>query len=422
MRRSVSLSLGVAVVAAAGLTMAPALAAPKPAPHPPSVQTSVVVTGLDNPKHLAFGPDGHLYVAETGVGDPTKTRCVPVIGDTGQPTQDCVGPTGSVARITGHSATPVLTGLASVQSQDTGETLGAAAVSFYRGSLVVIMQDADVQADGTTGLPGGAELGKGVFAAPGSSRSSWALFPDLAAFASEHPQTDQGGTPGETAYDSDPYGIAPYRGGFAVVDAAANSLLWVSPLGQVQLVARFPAVPEPLGPTTVQAQAVPTSVAVGPDGALYVGGLRGVPSAPGTADVYRVVPGHAPTVWATGFSAITDLAFDAHGRLLVLEYNTGGLLGTAPDAGALVRVNADHKSATTVKAGLSNPTGLAVGHDGAVYVANDGTAAGTASPSGEVIELTGDGVTGGSTHHGFRAPTSWGSVHGSWFSTVSHWW
>src|SRR4029077_5475250 len=63
----------------------------------------------------------------------------------------------------------------------------------------------------------------------------------------------------------------------------------------------FPAVAEQLpagilgnpAPITVKAQAVPSSVAIGPDGALYVSLLRGVPSDPGTAYIYRVVPGHS---------------------------------------------------------------------------------------------------------------------------------
>ena len=87
------------------------------------------------------------------------------------------------------------------------------------------------------------------------------------------------------------------------------------------MLAGFPAVAEqvPAGvfgnpaPNTVDAQAVPTSVAIGPDGALYVNLLRGAPSDPGTADIYRVVPGHQPEIWARGLTSVTAIAFDGQG-------------------------------------------------------------------------------------------------------------
>jgi hypothetical protein len=109
---------------------------------------------------------------------------------------------------------------------------------------------------------------------------------DIAAFAAAHPQpaSSLGTIPGETPYDSDPYDVVAYRGGWVVADAGANDLLYVSATGRVSMLARFPAVAEllPAGvlgnpaPITVEAQAVPTSVAIGPDGALYVSLLRGV--------------------------------------------------------------------------------------------------------------------------------------------------
>jgi sugar lactone lactonase YvrE len=162
------------------------------------------------------------------------------------------------------------------------------------------------------------------------------------------------------------------------------------------MLARFPTQTETapagvLGPVavTVQAQAVPTSVAVGPDGALYVGGLRGVPSLPGTADVYRVVPGSGATVYATGFSAVTDIAFDRSGNLLVLEYNVGGLLSPPSAGGALISVNRfTHQQSTLISSGLTSPTGLAVGSDGAIYISNNGTSAGSATPSGQILKFS----------------------------------
>ena len=222
---------------------------------------------------------------------------------------------------------------------------------------------------------------------------------NLAAYAAAHPQPawSLGTVPGEKAYDSDPYDVVAYHGGWVVADAAANSLLQVSPSGRIHLLARFPAVSEvaPAGvlgpaPVTVKAQAVPTSIAVGPDGALYVGLLRGVPSDPGTAYIYRVVPGHHPRIWARGLTAVTAIAFDRQGRLLATEYSTGGLLSPPTTPGALVRISHHGHTVTTLPvAGLFQPTGVAVGSHGTVYVSNYGSSTATAAHPGEILRITG---------------------------------
>ena len=147
------------------------------------------------------------------------------------------------------------------------------------------------------------------------------------------------------------------------------------------MLARFPAVAEqlPAGvlgnptPITVEAQAVPTSVAVGPDGALYVGLLRGIPSNPGTAYIYRVVAGQQPVIWASGLTTVTAIAFDRQGRLLATEFNIGGLLSPPTVPGALVRISNDGQTVTTLPVpDLFQPTGVAVSADGTVYVSNYG--------------------------------------------------
>jgi hypothetical protein len=99
----------------------------------------------------------------------------------------------------------------------------------------------------------------------------------------------------------------------------------------------------------------------------------------------------------TGLSAVTDVAFDHQGRLLVLEFNTGGLLAPETTPGALLRVALHGRRAPVVTTlpvtGLFAPTGLAVspGRDDTVYVANHGTSPGTATPSGELLKITGLG-------------------------------
>jgi hypothetical protein len=63
----------------------------------------------------------------------------------------------------------------------------------------------------------------------------------------------------------------------------------------------------------------------GPDGALYVSELTGFPFPLGGARIYRVAPGSAPTVYATGFTNVIDLEFDSAGNLYVLEIDRNGL-------------------------------------------------------------------------------------------------
>ena len=77
------------------------------------------------------------------------------------------------------------------------------------------------------------------------------------------------------------------------------------------------------------AQPVPTSLAVGPDGALYVGELGGAVAGHrndvGDVNVYRIAPGGTPTVYASGLTMIGSIAFDQAGRLLVMEIDTAGI-------------------------------------------------------------------------------------------------
>lgn len=359
-------------------------------------RVKVIASGLSQPKHLLYTARG-LYVVESGTGGPAGKRCVsaPPLEGSGT-TQDCEGPTGAVALIKRHHLTIAKGGLASVIEAASDEASGPASVTVNgRGRISVLYQDALVNANGTNSLPAPASTIFGTFQiAPGVSAN-------IAAFDAQHPElaSTLGGIPGETTYDCDPYDVVRYRGGFAVADAGANSLLAVSAKGNVSLLARFGAQAETVpagvfGPTPVpiDAQAVPTSVAVGPDGALYVGLLRGVPSEPGTAQIYRVLPGHAPTVWASGLTAVTDIAFDRKHRLLAVEYSAGGLLAAPKVPGALVRVSANGKHVTTLPVkGLLEPAGVAVARDGAVFVANDSTSSGSAKPSGEVLEITGLG-------------------------------
>jgi hypothetical protein len=322
--------------------------------------TRVVMSGLDNPRGLAFGPEGALYVAEAGRGGPGPCFVPPLRGGLG-----CYGPTGAVSRLWRGKQERVATGLPSYVSL-TGEATGPHDISFLgRGGGYV-----------TTGWGGegaprsvlgdvGEQFGRLVHVA---ASGSWRPVADLAAY-------EFAVNPGGGLLDSNPYGLLAEAGSRVVADAGANALLRVAANGHVSTLAVFPSRAQ--GRST---DAVPTAVAVGPDGAYYVSELSGVPFAAGAANIYRVVPGQAPTVAWSGFTTVIDLAFGPDGSLYVLEHSTGPVFFQLP--GRLVRVAPDG-TRTTVIDGLTRPGSVAVGPDGALYVSNHSTSIGT----GEVLRI-----------------------------------
>ncbi len=137
--------------------------------------------------------------------------------------------------------------------------------------------------------------------------------------------------------------------------------------------------PTPIGPPVVEP--VPTSVAVGPDGALYYSELTGAPFLTGFARIVRVDANGSTSTYASGLTTVVDMAFAADGRLYALQHASCGPFFTCP--GSIVRVEAAPPH-TVVHGGLSRPVGLAIGRDGAFYVTNRSTSAGV----GEVLRIT----------------------------------
>jgi hypothetical protein len=397
MRRIATAAVAVLAASLAGTAAVPAVARATPA----GIRETVVQGGLNAPRHLVLTRAG-LVVTEAGTGGPAgPSNCATGPATEGAGTsQYCTGPTGDIFTISSPGqTTPVLSELPSVIEVAIQEVTGPSAIAYGHGREAVTIDDFLVNPDGSNNL-----LPKPFASAFGTLRlisGGKTKVVDIAAFAAAHPQSASslGTVPGEVPWDSDPYDVVAYRGGWVVADAGANDLLYVSASGRISMLARFPAVAEqvPAGvfgnpaPITVEAQAVPTSVAIGPDGALYVGLLRGVPSDPGTADIYRVVPGQQPVIWASGLTTVTAIAFDRQGRLLATEFNTGGLLSPPTVPGALVRISNNGQTVTTLPVpGLFQPTGLAVSANGTVYVSNygDNTTL-TSSQPGEIVKITG---------------------------------
>lgn len=365
------------------------------------IEIETVAFGLHNPRGMALAPDGSIYVAEAGAaGDICPFDFY------GQGSF-CVGLTGSVARIHDGIVQRIVEGLPSGGSP--AQIGGPSDVAVLEdGSLYVILN--------LGGDPGQRErLPLGVGELRGwlvrvDADGEVEPVADVAAFeASVNP--DAGSVGGSV--ETNPHSVVVLGDGAAVADAGGNSLVRVAGDGSVSLLAVFPTsdIEYPadalsaLAPSegegaagvgavemvTLPVQSVPTSVTLGPDGALYVGELTGAPFPVEGAAVWRVpLDGGGPSIYATGFSAIMDLAFGPDGSLYVAELAHDGLLpvlaGEAPPIGGIVRVPPDTREPEVVVADerVPAPGGLAVDEAGAIYVAVDSTSA----EDGRVVRIS----------------------------------
>lgn len=333
----------------------------------------VVASGLDSPRHLAFA-SGDLYVVEAGRGGdgPCVEHPLGVF---------CLGSTGAVTKVRDYGPDKrVVTGLPSIKTQPPGtDVIGPSDIAFDGGRnfvLAIGLGGSDTFRDGFG--PGGkllATLVKGKIGKP-----SVTLFADVLA-------NEVANNPEPEDIDSNPVGVLGQGSSYLVADAGGNAVLKVSRKGEFSTVAVLPfgsaLAPPFLGlppGTMIPTDPVPTEVVQGPDRAYYVSQLTGFPFEQGAANIWRVVPGKAPTVYASGLTNVTDLAFGRNGDLYAVQISDAGLLnGTV---GSLVKVDPKNNNHQTIAGDLNEPYGVALDRH-AAYVSLCATCVG----EGQVIKI-----------------------------------
>lgn len=353
-----ALTISVAVASALALLVPSAVAGT------PTVV--VIADGLDNPRGIALNANGSILVAESGRGG---RHC---------DDQLCFGTTASITRVSlaGATAVPVKK-LPSLAGPDGFASFGASDVAFEAGTFYIALGGGPVAVTAVQDFGPAARPFYDLATANPYDRLA-----DLLKFETKN-DPDGGGV------DSNPYGVARIGGGTLVADAGGNSLILVLDDGTRELVATFPTqdLLDPDG-NTIPAQAVPNTVAVGPDGAWYVGQLTGFPFNIGSSRVWRLEPTARDvacdaaattgpcTLYAEDLTALIDIAFDVDCNLWALEIARNGILALeapnpAPEdmAGALFRL--DGNTWTEVASdGLVTPGGLVISTDGRIFITN----------------------------------------------------
>ena len=333
-----------------GIVISAAAFAAVPAAQP---SITLVMTGLDNPRGLAIGPEGALYVAEAGRGGTG-----PCVFLAGVAQIRCYGPSGAVSRLWRGEQTRVLTGLPS-HANAAGEANGPVDISFQGlgGAYVTIGLGGTPDEREQFG-PAGALFGT-LVRAPAFRQVREVA--DLAQYEEDH-------NPDGGIVDSNVYGLLAGAGARIVTDAGGNSMVRISANGDMSTLATLPS--RSSGRPT---DAVPTAIVKGPDGAYYISELSGAPFTAGAARIYRLVPGEEPTILLTGFKTAIDLDFGPDGSLYVLEHASGPVFFGGP--GRVIRVAPDGTK-TDVVTGLTRPTSVVVDGDETIYVTNRGISVG----------------------------------------------
>lgn len=313
----------------------------------------VIASGLEYPRGFAFGPDGAIYLAEAGTPQGNDTYTVGLCPQVGFG-PSAGGFTSRISRITmSGERTTVADHLPSARNA-LGDVEGVADIAFGAGHKLYGLLVAGC-AHGHLNEPS-AVIGV-------EPNGTYTVLADLSTWIKANPTLHPNA--GDFEPDGDFYNMAAQGNVLYIVEANQGNLISVKP--EAGVITRLADV------SATEGHRVPTGLAL-QGGDMLVGELTPFPSVPGSANVLRF--GHNGRVEDRmhGFTAVLGVATDKARNVYVLESFTCATSDPcfpSPGSGRVLRVSPSG-ARDVVASGLSFPTALRLGPDGALYVSNFG--------------------------------------------------
>jgi hypothetical protein len=356
-----------------GLFVASSLATVQVAAQIPAPVPSVGVTvrqfagNMSFPRGLKFGPDGYLYVAESGPGGDISTAgiCPQVPGPPDSPSGPgpwTGGNNGRISKLDSQgNRTTVADNFPSTFSVIGGE-MGVADIAFFNGQLYALIAGGGC----SHGHANPAEVNA---VARVDNDGTHTLFANISDFV--HNNETANPEPDDFEPDGTPYSMVAAKGSLFVVEPNHGQVIKIDSSGNMSRLVDISAIFGHIVPTAMTYH-----------GNLYVGNLSTFPIVPGSAQIMKITPSGNLTTVATGLTTVLGVAFDVDGNLYALEMNNAPGFPNLGN-GRIVKISGDG-SLQTIVSQLSLPTAITFGPDGKLYVSN----VGFGPPFGEILQVT----------------------------------
>jgi DNA-binding beta-propeller fold protein YncE len=292
-----------------------------------------LASGLVGPRQITYASDGTLFIVEAGSGGDVEAE-----GAFGPVT---VGQTGRLTAVSPEGEQTVL--LDNLVSMDGGQ----------RGAMAALVTDDTIWlalGEGPAELPFEDALVMAVVELDRETLETRQVIDVFAAEEAENPDGDITlSNPSDLALAED--------GTLYIADASANTVwTWTEEDG-LHVFASW----------SIDDNPVPTTVALAPDGNLYVGFLTGFPFPTEGSRIEVYTPEGELVQTYEGLTMVTDVLVTEDGTVYAVQMaDSFGDQGFNPESGSVVTVSED--GIEPVAEGLNIPYGLALSPDGTLVV------------------------------------------------------